>query len=565
MRSGSLQRAFELARRNIGFVCTAVALIYLVIHAFDPPRLNWGDSDTDYTVMTTGRNFEKYGFTKLRLTPYLLDPAYWRAPTSTLVYTHYPQLPDLVNGVERAALRMSSLTQFRLVALAFSFAALFFVYSLVATYWSRVAAQCSIALIVLNPLWIQQADYLHNTPYGFFFGSGSVWLLSRYFGESVARRRTLVGAGVMLFLAFLSSYDIWFLVPILLAIVTVGHERGVTARGAKTLAFLAAFALAAILFKWGTNAWALGSFQAWLADLRYQATERSTTNAVKADYVGGLWSISLGRIEQYFSLLFFLVTLIWAALAVRPQLRTKLRWRFATNANPLVILGASLLFFVAFSEIWVEQPYHIVWMVPYYAVATGVLAALLLESGSGMVASLGAVLVLAPAWSSVDENLSFKKAFFDQRAIASLKSELDSVSMPGQNILVNHVFDGAYRYYFNRFTTAMIAVPPSRMSTAIAHYSDSSQGPTATERGAIFVQHKHVADELFDKGYYFVVAPYRLWPLWANPRRYETLVDSLVADRDARLERVIAARGRKLAETEFYTLWQLPPTGAGTR
>jgi hypothetical protein len=228
-------------------------------------------------------------------------------------------------------------------------------------------------------------------------------------------------------------------------------------------------------------------------------------------------------------------------------------------------LGASLLFFVVFSEIWVEQPYHLVWMVPYYAIAAGALAALLFESGSRVAAALGAVLVLALGGSSIEENLSFKRAFFDQRAIASLKSQLDSVSAPGQNILVNHVFDGAYRYYFNRFTTAMIAIPPSRMRAAIAHYSDSSQEPTATERGAIFVQHKHVAHELFDKSYYFVVAPYRLWPLWANPRRYETLIDSLVTVRDVQLEKAVASRGRKIAETDFYTLWQLPPDRSGTR
>ena len=61
---------------NIGSVCVALVLIYCVIHAFDPPRLNWGDSGSDYNVLMSGQNFQRYGFLKLRLTPFLLDPAF---------------------------------------------------------------------------------------------------------------------------------------------------------------------------------------------------------------------------------------------------------------------------------------------------------------------------------------------------------------------------------------------------------------------------------------------------------------------------------------------------------
>ncbi len=36
---------------HIGFVCVAVVLLYCIVHAFDPPRVNWGDSNSDYNVM----------------------------------------------------------------------------------------------------------------------------------------------------------------------------------------------------------------------------------------------------------------------------------------------------------------------------------------------------------------------------------------------------------------------------------------------------------------------------------------------------------------------------------
>jgi len=150
---------------------------------------------------------------------------------------------------------------------------------------------------------------------------------------------------------------------------------------------------------------------------------------------------------------------------------------------------------------------------------------------------------------------------FDPRAIRTLKAELDSATIPGQRILVNHVFDGFYRYYFNRSTVALIATAPSRMSSAIAYYTEPGRSPSATARGAVFVEHKHLADEMFDKGYYYVIARYRLWQLWANPGPYRPLIDSLVNERNAQLTAAVAAHGRKLYETPDYAVWQLDPSG----
>src|SRR5262249_52528711 len=151
------------------------------------------------------------------------------------------------------------------------------------------------------------------------------------------------------------------------------------------------------------------------------------------------------------------------------------------------------------TELWVEQVYPTLLLVPFYAVACGALIVVLVEARSRAMNVVGFALFVALAWNSLDEDVRFKKAFFDPHAIASLKTELDSASAPGQHILVNHVFDGAYRYYFNRFTIALIATPPSRMPAALAFYTDSRRSPAATPGGALFVQHKHLADEMFDK------------------------------------------------------------------
>ena len=85
--------------------------------------------------------------------------------------------------------------------------------------------------------------------------------------------------------------------------------------------------------------------------------------------------------------------------------------------------------------------------------------------------TVGATLFGALTLNSVAENVSFRKAFFDLDAIRSLKAQLDSVANPGQQILADHVFDAAYRYYFNRNTVALILNPPYRFPTALDYYS----------------------------------------------------------------------------------------------
>ncbi|HEV8449378.1 MAG TPA: glycosyltransferase family 39 protein [Gemmatimonadaceae bacterium] len=564
-RNSPRRQSFAWLREHLGVVCAAAVFVYCAIHAFDPPRLNWGDPGSDYNVMTAGRNFQRYGFLKLHLTPHLLDAASMTPADRVLIYTHYPQLPDLVNGVERTVFGMSELAQFRLVALCFSFGALFFVYALVAGYWSKPTAECALALWVVNPLWIQHADYLHHAPLAFFFGAGCVYFLTRHLRAKGRPTRYAVLAGVFLFLAFLSSYDFWFLVPLLLAAVTIAHHRGVNLAGLRLLATLGLCAVAAILFKWGTNAWALGGIHGWLADLRYQVTERSTNDAVKTAYESGIAPTAFGRIERYFSILFLVVTAAWLVAALwRRRVEHTLKVALP-SANPLVILAATLPFLCLFTELWVEQVYPTLLLIPFYSIACGALVVVLVGARARALAIVGVGLFVALMANSLDEDVTFKKAFFEPSAIASLKTELDSVSAPGQHILVNHVFDGAYRYYFNRFTIALIATPPSRMSSALAYYAEPGRAPSATARGAIFVQHKHLADEMFDKGYYYVIARYRLWQLWANPAPYRPLIDSLVNERDAQLTAAVAARGRKLYETPFYTLWRLDPvTGNAT-
>ena len=556
-------RVVRVAWKNVGFVCVAAVLIYCVIHAFDPPRLNWGDSMSDYNVMTSGRNFQKYGFLKLHLTPLLMDPAYTRSFEPVFVYTHYPQLPDLMNGVLRVALGMETLTQFRLVALVFSFTALFFVYQLLVQYWGRSTAQMGLALWVVNPLWIQHADYLHHAPYAAFFGFGSVYFLTRALGES--RRGFLAASGIFLFITVLASYDYWFFAPLLLAMATVAHYRTVASWSVvRPLAFLALFAIAGLAVKLGTNAWALGGLQPWLKDLRFQFAERATDRVTRTSYRLGVVPTAYGRVERFFTVLLIPIALFWASV---PLLRRRWKTPFFTTAsrvyNPWLLFFGALPFLYLFTEIWVAQYYPALLVLPFYAVATAAFIGLLSMSPGARV--IGGFLFSALLLNSVYENSRFKKAFFDLNTVRTMSAQLDSVAGPGQQVLINHVFDAPYRYYFNRNTVAVALFPPRVANVGLESYADArrhwrSAGPD----GAIFVQHKHVKDELYDKGYYYIFGRLRLWALWANPEKHRELVDEMIVERDSTLMAHVARMGRKLYDAPDYAIWRIqPPSTSG--
>jgi len=551
------------AWRNIGFFAVGVVFLYCLVHVFDPPRLNWGDSNSDYNVMVAGRNFARYGFIHMKFTPVLLDAPLLQMPDDRiLVYTHYPQLPDVMNGVLRVAFGMTELAQFRLVALAFSFAALFFVYQIVSAYWGRRVAQLALALWVINPIWIQHADYLHHAPYGAFFGFGSVYFLVRYLREN-GRTRQLLMSGVFLFFTILASYDYWFFAPILLALVAAEHYRvAKIVRAGQVLALLALFAIAAALLKFGTNAWALGGIQPFLADMRLQYSERATDAVVRTAFDHGVIPTAAGRIDRFFSFVLLPVAALWAAFPLVRR-RWGSEWSDVTKGqpNPWWLFAATLPFLWLFRELWIGQYYPVLLLLPFYAVACSSAIVLLLSFNHRAARVVGLGILAALVLNSASELATFRKAYFKPDAIRTLRAQLDRVSVPGQRILINHVFDGFYRYYFDRETIPLILTPPRSAETILTSLADPASHPrSGTARGTVFVQHKHLTDEMFDKGYYYILARYGLWNMWGNPPKYRPVIDALITERDSTIVSKVGLVGERLYETDDYVVWRLKPT-----
>ena len=122
------------------------------------------------------------------------------------------------------------------------------------------------------------------------------------------------------------------------------------------------------------------------------------------------------------------------------------------------------------------------------------------------------------------------------------------------------MFDAAYRYYFNRNTVAVVLFPPRVSNIALASFADGQQHPrSGGPDGAIFVQHKHIRDELYDKGYYYILGRAGLWEWWGNPEKHREVVDQMIAERDSTIMSYVSQMGRKLYDAPDYAIWRVLP------
>ena len=209
-----------------------------------------------------------------------------------------------------------------------------------------------------------------------------------------------------------------------------------------------------------------------------------------------------GRVERCFTLLLFPVALFWLAM---PFIRRRTSEDSSTTgAESGLFLLAALPFLWMFIQLWVLA-------VLSHAARPALLRGRVRRGDCSLhryefprcQVRGGRLSSSRSAINSIDEDVRFKKAFFDPNAIRTLRAQLDSVSAPGQYIMVNHMWDSAYGYYFDRNTVLMGINASDRMDEALAYYTDPKRNRVAPPTGAIFVQHKHLTDELFDKSFYY--------------------------------------------------------------
>ena len=497
----------------------AVVGLYLVISAFEPFRTNWGDPWSDGNAMTSGRYFARDGFVKTAFTP-ILDVG--PLDQDSLRYTHYPPLPDLVAGVVQKVIGEGHLAIHRLLAIAWSAIGLGFLWKYLRALWGEGLAALSVLFIATNLLFIQYADTVHHVPLYSMTGFACLWAALRWLDDR--RPGALVAVAAATFLCFLSSYDFYFFLSIMiLATVWLRRSKVLRGHGLALVLVFGASGLASILVKNLLAIWAVG-FDAWRSDLIFQFFERATGTHSRF-YKQILGEVVFWRLWRFDSPLIF-AAILAQVIGVVDLVRGR---KPAMSTHPLILLAAALPFLLVFSQLVVEQYHPMLLLLPFAAVAIAVLVKTV-WTRSRVIAS--AMVALYLGWQTWGLYL-FKKMYLGEADVAAVAKALE----PDHHRLVmsNILPDGPVRFLWNRHLFGIDPDPIGLREQLEIYGMDSP---------LTIVQFRHMRSQMYDKGLFAYFAGDRQVTWIARPDYYRNAWGQRFDAIDQQLDEALAGIGR---------------------
>ncbi|HEX2689731.1 MAG TPA: glycosyltransferase family 39 protein [Kofleriaceae bacterium] len=493
--------------------------LYLVISAFEPFRTNWGDPWSDGNAMTAGRYFARDGFWKTAFTP-ILDVG--PLGNDSLRYTHYPPLPDLVAGVIQKAIGSGHLAIHRLFAIAFSAIGLALLFKYLRALWGEGLATLSVLLIATNLLFIQYADTVHHIPLYSMTGFACLWAALRWLDDR--RPRALIAVSAATFLCFLSSYDFYFFLPIMiLATVWLRGAKVLRGHGLALVVVFAGSGLASIIVKNLLVIWAVG-YSGWRSDLIFQFFERATATRSRV-YKQMLGDIVFWRLWRFGSPLIF-AAILAQVVGVIDLVRGR---KPLMSMHPLILLAAALPFMFVFSQLVAEQYHPMLLLLPFVATAIAVLVRTV-WTASPAIASLMVVLYLG--WQAWGFHL-FKKTFLRQADVAAVGKALES---DHHSLLVSNIFpDGPVRFLWNRHLFGMSPDLIDLRETLEIYGMDSP---------LTIVQLRHMRKHMYDKGLFGYFARERQVGWIARPDYYRNAWGQRFDAMDKEFDEALTGLGR---------------------
>jgi hypothetical protein len=366
----------------------AACQVYLFAHAREPLRLDIGDPWSDANVLTSINYVKQYGFLETSFTDVLdVGPL----TKYSYHYTHYPPLAEITYGAIGKYLGVEAPGTYRLFALVFSAAAMWFLFLWSRRMWGETVALVATALWQGSLMWLLYADSIHQAPIFQLSTFGALVALER--AIATGRTRFYVGAAFGAFCCFFTSYDGWLFFPAAVLMTVWVKSGNPFGRGNRHfVAICAAGCVAALVAKSLAVAGAVG-WHEFVADLHFQFLERSGSTFDRA--FGSPWPTLERRFTQVFSPLVWLTIAYHAVRAVRaPSLASALR---DTSAW---MLACGLVFLSLFAELAATQLLPSQVMLPFYAIGTAIIIERLLERGRLFRVLACAWLVTALAWGA---------------------------------------------------------------------------------------------------------------------------------------------------------------------
>jgi hypothetical protein len=340
-------------RKSLPIFILGLTFLFIAIPRIKFPDLDHGDEYADASILNAADNFARFGFIKCRFLP-LYEPD---RDTPDKLYTHFPPLGENFNGLLRIVTGSSSIYNFRIVALLFSFLSILFWYLFIKELTQSLFLSFFSSIFYLtNPMFIFGVDSL-GIPYSDFFRSLILFLftkMARLSGEK--KRKVFLCLWVLFALNSLLNYEyiIFLSLFFLLYKIIFKKSREELSLGSIFILFLAP--VCAFLLHLLQNAWYFGNITLAMQDLRQVAVERvvaSKDSSLPLNFISWWQLVIMRNLSLVFVFNLFLISAfsVFAFLLYR-LLSLKARQKIA------LALKLSLLFLLCGITWYMVFPSH---------------------------------------------------------------------------------------------------------------------------------------------------------------------------------------------------------------
>lgn len=518
----------------------AIALVYLLIHAREPLRLNIGDPWSDANVLSSINYVKSDGFLATSFTD-ILDVGPLTADSYR--YIHYPPLAEIFYGAVGKYLGVSDIGTFRLFGLMFSSLAMWLLFSYVRRLYSDRIALVTTALFSTSLLWMMYADSMHQAPVMQCTGFLALWGLVRAIETKLKRHYAAAIVGSML--CFFTSYDYFVFLPAAV-LATVALKAGNPfAKGNRHFVVLCALGcVAGIVLKCLCVIGAVG-WNEFVADLHLQFLERATSTHDRK------FNSALPTIYRRITLVFTPFAWITAGYHVLKAIRAP-NVKTAFRDTAIWMLLAALAFLYLFRQLAASQMLASQVLLPFYAIGSALVIDRLLDGRDLFRRFAWVWLVLAPLWS-------FYFMFTHPRSVL----DRDDVAKTNAYFAANDHNDFLMS---NLLSDGHIQVSFEHHSWAALDAADTSDAALQMMRVFELTDTDYVHAVIFtdpdsrfiDKSLWPLAMPRGLWAVTGWPQLYRSKTNSVIADYDRRVvKNLTAVHAEKVLELTNYKVYRI--------
>jgi len=257
--------------RNKQVFILGILFLFIAVPRSIFPDLDHADEYSDANVLNAGENFVRFGFTRCRFLP-LFEPNL-DAPKD--LYTHYPPLGDIFNGVLRMLFKTDSLYFFRGVSLFFSLFTFLFWYLFIKEFSrSNFISLLAAIFYLTSPLFIYGVDSL-GIGYTEFLRSTVFFSFIKMVNATGKKKRVFFSIlWISLVLESLFTFDYIIYFSLFFLLFKIFFKKSKEALSKKTIFLLILAPIVGFSIHFLQNVWYFKGFLPALQDMKNIAVER---------------------------------------------------------------------------------------------------------------------------------------------------------------------------------------------------------------------------------------------------------------------------------------------------